>query len=76
MNCAVFHVVGPTPDLINCFPLSYRSVKCDVSKAIATKEGLNADARHAVADCHACKSGATLEGSTADACHAVSDCYA
>ena len=42
----------------------------------ATGEGIIADARHAVRDCHARKLGAIIEGPTTDARHAVRDCHA
>ena len=53
--------------------MSFCSVEINARQMAATREGLLADARHAVAYCHACKPPAFIEGIIANARHTIKD---
>ena len=56
--CTIFHQIVQSWNITPCRYI--RDIY--VLKAVATREGTLADARHAVTDCHARKPGAIIEG--------------
>ena len=67
------HVFTPVLTFWYGVPLSFCSVEINARQMAATREGLLADARHAVAYCHACKPPAFIEGIIANARHTIKD---